>query len=106
MFYLRERKFKHSFQNVLNPVCSCGFDVESASPYVLRCTLYNDERHTLLCTLKHFDCRLLDVTETILIKVLLFGKRSLDAHTNTQVPTATFEYNLTAKKFDECLFHS
>ena len=27
--YLREHKFKHSFQNTLNPFCSCGLDVET-----------------------------------------------------------------------------
>ena len=27
--HLREHKFKHSFQDSLNPFCSCGFDVET-----------------------------------------------------------------------------
>ena len=66
--HLREHKFKHSFQDTLNPICSYGFDVEPISQYVLHCPMYNDERHTLLSTIKSIDCRLLDVTETILIK--------------------------------------
>ena len=26
--HFREHKFKHSFQDKINPLCSCGFDVE------------------------------------------------------------------------------
>lgn len=52
------------------------------------------------------NCRLLDVTETLLIKALLFGVCSADAHTNTETLNATIKYVLTTKRFDESLFHS
>ena len=53
--------------------------------------MYNGERHILLGIIKNNDCRLLDVTETVLIK-FLFGNCSADAHTNTQILNATTEY--------------
>ena len=56
---LREHKFKLSFQDTLNLICSCGFDDEQTSHYVLHCPMYNDESHTLLRTIKNIDCRLL-----------------------------------------------
>ena len=62
---------------------------------------YNDERHTFLSTIKNIDYRLLDVTETVLIKTLLFGNCSVDAHTNTHILNFTIEYILTTKRFDE-----
>ena len=68
--------------------------------------MYNDQRDTLPITMKNIDCRLLDVTETVSIKTLLFGYCSVDAHTNTQILNATIEYLLTTKRFDESLFHS
>ena len=95
-----------SFQDTLNPICSCGFDVESTSHYILHCPIYNDERHTLLSTIKNIDCRLVDVTETVLIKPLLFLNCSVDAETNTQILNATIEYILATKRFDESLFYS
>ena len=52
------------------------------------------------------NCRLLDVTETLLIKALLFGVCSADAHTNTETLNATTKYVLTTRRFDESLFHS
>ena len=52
----------------------------------------NDENHTLLSTIKNFDCRLLGVTEAVLIKTLLFGNFFVDVHTNTQIFNAAIEY--------------
>ena len=95
--HLREHKFKHSFQNTLNPVFSLQYAI---------CPMYNDKRHTLLSTIKKIGCRLLDVTETVLIETLLSGNCSVDAHTKTQILNPTNEYILATKKFDEYLFHS
>ena len=36
--YRREHKFKHSFQDTLNPLCRCGLDVETTSHYFLHCS--------------------------------------------------------------------
>ena len=54
---LREHKFKHNFQDTLSSICSCGFYVKSTSHYILHCPMYNDEKHTLLSTIKNIDCR-------------------------------------------------
>ena len=50
--HLREHKFKHSFQDSLNPFCSCGLDIESTAHFLLHCPMYITERHTLLSTIK------------------------------------------------------
>ena len=50
--HLREHKFKHSLQDTLNPICCYAFDVESAGHYILHSPMYNDERQTLLSTIK------------------------------------------------------
>ena len=55
--------------------------------------MYNDERHNLMSTIASITCRLLDVAETVLIKTLLFGNFSVDAHTvDKKVLNATIEY--------------
>ena len=68
--------------------------------------MYNDERHTLLTTIKNIGCRLQDMMETVSKKTLLFGNCSVDAHINTQILNATIKYILTTKRIDESLFHS
>ena len=46
--HLREHKFKHSFQDTLNPFCNCGNEVETSSHYLLHCPNFSNERLTLL----------------------------------------------------------
>ena len=44
--HLREHKFKHGFQDMLNPLCSCGNDVESTEHF-LHCPQFVNERRVL-----------------------------------------------------------
>ena len=57
--HLREREFKHSFQDSLNPFCCCGLDIEFTAHFLLHCPMYITERHTLLSTIKIIDNNLL-----------------------------------------------
>ena len=41
--HLCEHKFKHSFQDTLNPLCSCGKEVETTFHFVISCPNYSDE---------------------------------------------------------------
>ena len=51
--HLGEHKFQHSFQDSLNPFCSCWKgEVETSSPYLLHCSNYSEERLALLNTIK------------------------------------------------------
>ena len=102
--HLREHKFKHSFQDSLNPICSCGLDIESTAHFLLHCLTYIIERRTLLNTLVNIDNNLVDLCEPVLIKTLLFGSNSFDSDAKTNVLNATIEYILSIKRFDEPLF--
>ena len=64
---LRKHKLKHSFQDSINPLCSCSLDVESAIHYFFHCPLFTIERHTLLNTISQTDKKLLDSNESDLI---------------------------------------
>ena len=74
--HLREYKFKYSFQNSLNPFCNCGMDIELTAHYLLHCPRYIIERRTLLSTIENTDNNLLDLSEPILMKTLLFDSNS------------------------------
>ena len=52
--HFREHKFKHSFQDSLNPFCSCRKDeVETSSHFLLYCSNYSEERLALLNAIKN-----------------------------------------------------
>ena len=37
--HLREHKIKHGFQDTLNPICSCGNDIETSAQLILNATI-------------------------------------------------------------------
>ena len=42
--HLRKHKFKHSFQDCLNPLCHCGNEIETSYHDLLHCPTYTNER--------------------------------------------------------------
>ena len=80
--HLREHKFKHSFQDTLNPLCNCGQDIESTAHFFLHCPFFINERHTLLSTICSLDNKLLNCTDYDLTQKLLFGKTSQTSSNN------------------------
>ena len=101
--HLREHKFKHSFQDTLNPICNCSNDVESAIHFFLHCPLYSNERRTLLNSLVNIDHTLLDNTDFSLTQILLFGNTTFNAIVNTKIINLTIDFVLSTKRFDEPL---
>ena len=102
--HLREHKFKHGFQDMLNPLCSCGNDVESTEHFLLHCPQFVNERRTLLSTLGNFNCSLLENTSKVLTQTLLFGNTSLSPSDNSKILSATIYFMLSTERFDEQLF--
>ena len=101
MSHLREHKFKHNFQDCLNPICSCALDIESTSHFLLHCPSFNVERYTLLSTLNKIDCKLLELTKASLSQILLYGNTLFDKEKNTLILNATIEYILSTERFEE-----
>ena len=99
--HLREHKFKHSFQDYINPLCTCSLDMESTIRYFLHCPLFPIQRHTFLNTISQVVNKLVDSNESNLIQHLLFGDPSIDTKTNTEILNATVNNFLTTKRFDE-----
>ena len=98
--HLREHKFKHSFQDTLNPICSCSNDIESTTHYLLHCSNYIEERLALLNQVRSIDSQLLQQSDSLICQLLLFGKCSLSIEENTQILNGTIEYVLSTKRFD------
>ena len=91
---LREHKFKHSFQDSINPLWSCSLDVESTIHYFLQCPLFTIKRHTLLNTISQIDNKLLHSNESNLTQHL-FCNPYRNTKTNTEILNATVNYVLT-----------
>ena len=105
--HLREHKFKHSFQDSLNPFCSCGKgEVETSSHYLLHCSNYLEERLALLNTIENIDMSILQQSDSKFTSVLLFGDTPFDNKKKTFILDATIDYIILTGRFDEPLFNS
>ena len=50
--HLNEQKFKHNFQDCVNPLCSCSLEIESLFRFFLHCHHFTNIRATLLDDLR------------------------------------------------------
>ena len=102
--HLREHKFKHSFQDTINPLSSCKIDTGSTEQFLLHCPQFINERRTFLSTVGDINYKFLENTDSNLIKVLLFGNTSFDITDTTKTLNATINFILLTKRFDKPLF--
>ena len=102
--HLREHKFKHSFQDTINPLCSCGLDIESTEHFLLHCPQFVNERRTLLGTIGNTNYKSLENTDSNLTQTLLLGNTSFDITDHTKILNATINFILLTKRLDEPLF--
>ena len=99
--YLCEHKFKHSFQDTLNPICDCSEDIETASHYLLHYPDYSHEKKNLLNTV---SCIVPNIFNDQLTEILLYGKEDSDNINNTSIMDATINYLIETKRFNAELF--
>ena len=64
--HLCKHKFKHSFQDCLNPLCLCGNDAETSSHFLLDCPTYSKKRMTLLNKIRNINNGILELSNTIM----------------------------------------
>ena len=102
--HLQEHKFKHSFQVTLNPVCSCGLDIETTSHYFLHSTLFHAERSTLLNNINEIDSTIFNKCDSVVTLILLCGNESFKDEVNLLILNATTDFVLSTNRFDELLY--
>ena len=98
--HLCQHKFWHNFQDALNPICSCGGDIETEIHYLLHCPNYLDERRTFLDNLRSIGGNIHDKNEFQISELLLFRISSNSDASNTCILNATIQHILATKRFD------
>ena len=98
--HLREHKFKHGFQDSLNPICSCVNDIETLAHSFLHCPHYSNERSTFLNTVRNINMHIFDKNDLQITETLLYGDSYLDDKSNTLILNATIDFLFVTKRFD------
>ena len=100
--HLREYKFKlFKIRLILQVTVVVKLNLQFI--FSLYCPLFTNERSTLFSTSHNLDSKLFD-RYSLLTKILLFSKESLNINQNTASLNTIMEFILSAKKFDEPIF--
>ena len=104
--HVREHKFKHNFQDCLNPLCLCGNEIETSTHYLLHCPTYTNERLTLLNKIKSINCSILESSDAAVTKILLFGDNTLSNSSNTIILNSTIKCIISTQRFEGSILTS
>ena len=80
--HLREHKFRHCFQDTLNPLCDCGKGIESTIQFFLYYTNFLIPRQTLFQNIRNINDSILSQSETQLTQTLLYRNPNYRSNIN------------------------
>ena len=99
---LNFHKFKHNFQDTVNPMCSINDGIEDTEHFLLLCNSFTEQRHDLLASVN-------DVLEAYgyseapdnnILQLLLYGNKNLPLEANRLILNATISYIFETERFD------
>ena len=88
MGHLNEHRFNHNFQNCISPLCSCSFETESTSHFLMHCHHYTNIHSTLTNSIGNT----FNATNEYLDNLSLFGSPKYTEIDNSQIINATINY--------------
>ena len=98
--HLREQKFRHGFNDTIDPFCPCNMEVESVSHFFLRCLNYNNLRIGLMNELMKIDSDLLQLDDDHLTKILLYGDNNFLHEVNSKIIMLSIDFIINSGRFD------
>ena len=102
--HLCKHKFKHSLQDLLNPVYSCGNDIETSAHYLLHCPNFSNERSTFLNIIRSIDRNILTRSDPQVTETFLYDDSISNNITNTLILNATIDSLIATKRSDVSFF--
>ena len=80
--HLNKHKFRHNFQDCLNPLCSCSLETEDTTHYLLHCQHFSNHRYDLMNSVKSIIPNFESLTDNNRIDTLLYGDSQFDENKN------------------------
>ena len=104
--HLREHKFRHSFQDTVDPFCSCRTNsIECTEHYLLHCSNHANERLILIDNLMSLNINFFPLKPSSLSNLLLYGDSNFDTDINHSIVAATIDFIIETDRFSGPLFN-
>ena len=104
--HLVDNKFRHNFQDCLNPICSCGQEIEPTSHFLFHCLNYRCARKTFFEKINVIDSNISNQNDWSITKHLLFSSEKLKDDKNNALFSSTTEFIQSTQRFKNTLFES
>ena len=101
--HLRYHKFRHNFQDCINPISVCGLEIETTTHSPLHCLLFQSARQSLLTTIKKIDESILKKHDELITKTFLYGDSRFDLSGNKSIISSTIEFIISTERFSNSL---
>ena len=102
--HLHEHKFRHNFQDCLNPLCSCSLEIEDTSHYLLHCHHFSNHRIDLMNSVNLIIPNFESMNDNIKKDILLYGDSRFDENKNKIILEATINFLRNSERFSRPLF--
>ena len=97
--HLHEHKFRHNFQDSLDPFCNCGRHIETTIHFFLHYSNYSNQSKTIFEKISSIKSSLLNQNDSIIVETLLFGSTGLNDEENACIIESAIEYITTTESF-------
>ena len=86
--YLKEHKFKQTFQDSVDPLCTGRNNIEATAHFFLHCSNFTTQRQTLLIKQKSINASIMAENENSVVMTLLFGRPDFTYSNNKEIINA------------------
>ena len=103
--HLREHKFRHNFNDTIDPFCLCGTNnLETSEHFLLHCPTYACLRRKLFDNLHNNNVLLLPLEKSLIVQILLYGSDNYHTSSiNKIIISAVIDFIIQSKRFDDPL---
>ena len=101
---LRYYKFKHSFLDAVDLLCSCSTAIENTAPYFLHCPNFSTARNTFFSEIAIVDRSVNDQDEIKIIQTFLDGNPTCSVNDNRLILDGSIKFILETKRFGGPIF--
>ena len=101
---LNEHKFRHDFNDTVDPMWKCSLDTETTLHFLLSCRLYSTIRIEFLVDTYTVASSITNYWDEKLLNILLHGSEYFSIKTNQSVLQSTIKLQKSSERFDDRLF--
>ena len=102
--HLNEHRFRHNFQDCMNPLCCCSLEIEDRSHYLLHCHHFSQCCVILMNSVKLILENFESLSDIVKNDTLLYGDSRLDGNKNKFILEATLTYIKSTDRFSGSIF--